>query len=418
MLAEEKSNALLRCNKCGFCLSHCPIYKVTGIEWTTARGRISLIRSALLDNQLDVKELKDPVFNCLTCNACVDDCPAGVQTADIIFNTREELQKLRGNSWIDHLVFRKLLASPSLLHKATGMLRFSDAVGLRPAARKAGLLRIFGNVGKAESMVPEAPSGTGLRRIRQLTQKIEHPKYKVAYFVGCYDANIAPGEAAATIRVLHKHQVEVMIPEFACCGIPAPAHGKRAFARSLAHQNIALAEKLDADAIVTACASCGSFLKEYEKLLADEPDWTMKAKKFSGKVKDLSEFIVSIGLHKQMGTLKKKVTYHDPCHLSRYQKIKQQPRTILKSIPGVEFVELRESDMCCGAAGTYNFENYALSQKVLARKMSNVERASPEIMVSSCPACMMQISSAVKKQKLPIQTVSLVELLDQALSGK
>ncbi len=418
MLAEEKAKALLRCNKCGFCLSHCPIYKVTGLEWTTARGRISLIRSALLDNQLDVKELKDPVYNCLTCNACVDDCPAGVQTADIIFNTREELQKSTGDSWMDQIVFRKLLASPSLLQKATSLLRFTDVVGLRPAARKAGLFRIMGDAGKTESMVPRVPSGAGLRRIMQLPQKIEHPKYKVAYFVGCYGANIAPGEAAATIRILQKHQVEVMIPSFACCGIPAPAYGKISSARSLARRNIGLAEKLNVDAIITACASCSSFLKDYGKLLADEPEWSEKAKNFSGKVKDLSEFIINIGLITPMGTLKKKVTYHDPCHLVRYQKIKQQPRTILKSIPGIEFMELKEADMCCGAAGTYNLKNYDLSQKVLARKMSNVEKTGSEILVSSCPACMMQLSHGVRKHKLSIQTASMVELLDRALSGK
>ena len=418
MLAEEKAQALLRCNKCGFCLAHCPIYKVTGIEWTAARGRISLIRSALLDNQLDIKELKDPVFNCLTCNACVDDCPAGVQTADIIFNAREEMQKSQGASWMDKIVFQKLLASPSLLNKATGLLRFSDAAGLRPTARKAGLFKIIGDAGKAESMVPRPLSGTGLGKIRELIRKIEHPKYKVAYFVGCYNAYIYPPDAAATIRVLQKHQVEIVIPDFVCCGIPAPAYGNISSARNLARQNIRLMENLKVDAIVTSCASCSSFLKEYGKLLAEEPEWAEKAKIFSSRVKDLSEFIVSIGMLKELGTVKKKVTYHDPCHLVRYQKIKQQPRTILKNIPGLEFIELKEADMCCGAAGTYQLKNYDLSQKVLDRKMNNVEKTKSEVLVSSCPACMMQLSSGIKKHKLNIQIKSLVELLDEALSGK
>jgi glycolate oxidase iron-sulfur subunit len=418
MLTKEKATDLLRCNKCGFCLAHCPIYKVTGIEWTSARGRISLIRSALIDNQLDIKEIKDPVFNCLTCNACVDDCPAGVQTADIIFNTREEIQKSKGDSWVDKLVFRKLLPSPDLLSKATGLLRFSDTVGLRPAARKAGLFRIMGDAGRAESMVPKPLSGTGLGRIRELIQKTEHPKYKAAYFVGCYNGYMDPRDAAATIRILQRHQVEIVIPDFVCCGTPTPAYGNISSARSLAHQNISAVEKLNVEAIVTPCASCSSFLKEYGKLLAGEPEWAERAKTFSSKVRDLSEFILNIGIIKEIGTVKKKVSYHDPCHLVRYQKIKQQPRTILKSIPGLEFIELKEADMCCGAAGTYQLKNWDLSQRVLDRKINNVEKTKSEILVSSCPACMMQLSSGIKKHKLDIQIKSLVGLLDEAISNQ
>jgi len=415
--AGDLAKVLLRCNKCGFCLAHCPIYKVTGMEWTTARGRISLLRSALVDKQVDLGELEGAVSNCLTCNACVDDCPAGLQTADIIGAAREEMQKRRGDHGMSRLVFQKLLASPSLMQKATGLLRVADATGVRPALRKTGLTRLIGDPGKAEAMVPRVARGTGLQRIARLAGRIEKPKYRVAYFVGCYAANLAPAEAAATIRILHRHQVEVTVPQFVCCGIPAPAYGDAESARVLARKNIGLASKLDVEAIVTPCASCSSFLKEYGKLLAGDAEWAGKARDFSGKVKDLSEFLVNIGLLTGTGTIDKRVTYHDPCHLARYQKIRQPPRTILKSIPGVEFIELREADMCCGAAGTYGFKNHDLSMKVLARKMGEVERIGPDLVVSSCPACIMQLSFGARRRKLPVQTLSLVEVLDQALSG-
>jgi glycolate oxidase iron-sulfur subunit len=411
---EERAKALLRCNKCGFCLAHCPVYKVTGVEWTAARGRISLIRSALLDNKLDVGELDGPVFNCLTCNACVDDCPAGVQTAEIIFQTREELRKQHGDSWMNRLVFQNLLSNPSLLHKASRLLRLADVVGLRVAARKLGLTRLIGDAGKAEVVVPKVPSGTGLGGIARLAKKIDNPKYRVAYFVGCYAANFAPEEAAATIRIFHKNRVEVVVPEFVCCGIPAPAYGDVLSAQNLAIRNIGIASKQNVDAIVTPCASCSSFLKDYVKLLADQPEWAEAAKVFSSKVKDMSEFLTDIGLVTETGTIKKKVTYHDPCHLVRYQKIKQQPRTLIKSIPGLEFVEMKEPDMCCGAAGTYGFKNYDLSMKVLARKMDNVARTGAEILVSSCPACIMQLSHGVRMREMRIRTLPIVQLLDQA----
>jgi glycolate oxidase iron-sulfur subunit len=414
-LNEEKTKALERCNKCGFCLAHCPIYKVTGIEWTGARGRISLIRAALLEGKLDVKELDDPVFNCLTCNACVDDCPAGVQTSDIIFSTREEIYHPNPvNRWL----LRSLLSSPSRLHNATDMLKLADAMGLRNAARKSGLVNLLGDAGKAEAIVPPVPRYNGLKNIIKMIPEIDQPKYKVAYFVGCFAANLAPQEAASTIRILHKHQVGVVIPEFACCGIPAPAYGQKESARLMAKKNIAIAAKLEVEAIVTPCASCSSFLKEYGKLLAGDPQWADKARAFSAKVKDLSEFLVSIGLAAIPGEIKKKVTYHDPCHLVRYQKIKAPQRTILKSIPGVEFVEMKEADMCCGAAGSYGFKNYDLSMKVLARKMDNVQNTGAGLLVSSCPACLMQLSYGVKTRQLEIRTASIVEILDEALNAK
>jgi glycolate oxidase iron-sulfur subunit len=403
----------LRCNKCGFCQAHCPIYKVTGVEWTTARGRISLIRSALLDKELEVKEIHAPVNNCLTCNACVDDCPAGVQTADIIFQIREELHQTK---WMNQLIFHRLLANPALLNRAAGLLRLSDISGLRTAIRRTGLIKLIGESGKAEVLVPKVPAGTGLSKIIKLTKKIESPRYKIAYFVGCYAANLAPREAAATINVLHKHRVEVAIPEFVCCGMPASASGETSTALSLARRNIIIADKLNIDAIITPCASCSSFLKGYQKLLAQDPEWAKRALNFSSKVRDLNEFLVDIGLVTEMRTIKKRVSYHDPCHLVRYQKIRQQPRTILKSIPGIDYVELKEADMCCGAAGSYGFKNYDLSMKVLARKMDHVQEAEAEILISNCPACVAQLSLGVEKRKMQVRTLSVAELLDQALA--
>jgi len=413
-VAKELAESLQRCNKCGFCLAHCPIYKVTGVEWTAARGRITLISGALLDDQLEIGEIKEPVFNCLTCNACLDDCPGGVTTADIIFNTREELLKRQGQPWLQKLLFQKVLANPSLVHTASKFLRLADVAGLRTLGRKTGLVKVIGDAGKAEAVVPKVPPSGGLDEIIRLAKSIKNPKYKVAYFAGCHAPNFAPEVAAATIRVLNKHQVEVTVPRFVCCGLPATGYGDMPSARNLARTNIDIAGNLNVDAIVTPCGSCSSFLKDYSKLMASEPEWAEKAKDFASKVKDVSEFLIDIGLITDMGAIKKKVTYHDPCHLGRYQKIKAQPRTILKSIPGVEFIELGESDMCCGAAGSYAFTHYDLSKKVRERKTGNVETTGADILVSSCPACVMQLSYGVREKKLPVRVTEIIELLDEA----
>jgi len=413
-VAEELEEILKLCNKCGLCLPGCPTYRVTGIEWASARGRVALLRSALLDKKVELSDLNDPISNCLTCNGCTEHCPPAVPTGEIIFRVREEMLRQKGDSWIQRMLFQKLLPNPELLHKASRLLRLADVTGLRTLARKTGLTRLIGDAGKAEAMVPRVPASEGLAAIKRLVKKIDKAKYHVAYFAGCYAPNFAPERAAATIRVLNKNQAEVAVPDFACCGLPAAGYGDTESARNLAKQNIEIASKMKIDAIVTPCASCSSFLKNYAKLLADDPGWAEKAKEFAGKVKDISEFLVDIGLNTEMGELKRKVTFHDPCHLAHHQKIKDQPRIILKSIPGVEFTEMGESDMCCGAAGSYAFKNYDLSRKVLDRKMDNVARTGADTLVSSCPACIMQLSCGVGQQKLPVSVLEIVELLDEA----
>jgi glycolate oxidase iron-sulfur subunit len=413
-VAEEIGEILERCNKCGLCLAGCPTYKVAGVEWTNARGRIALIRSALLEHRLELDDLKEPIYNCLTCNGCTEHCPAGVTTGEIIFKAREELLRQHGDSWIQRLVFQKVLADPSLLHKASRLLRLVDIAGLRTVARMTGLTRLFGDAGRAEAIVPRVPASQGLETVRRFARKIENPKYQVAYFAGCYAPNLAPERAEATIRVLHRHQVEVIVPDFVCCGLPAAGYGDMLAARNLAKRNIDLASKLKVEAIVTPCASCSSFLKDYVKLLADNPEWAEKAKAFAAKVKDFSEFLTGIGLVTEMGTIKKRITYHDPCHLAHHQKIKEPPRTILKSIPGIEFIDMADADACCGAAGSYAFKNYDLSMGVLARKMGNVAKTNADILVSSCPACIMQLSCGVRQRNMPVRVLEIVELLDEA----
>lgn len=413
-LAEDITIALRKCNKCGFCQAGCPMYKVTGVEWETARGRIEMVRDALLDNKLELAEIEDPVFHCLTCNNCVEHCPPGIKTADIIFGAREEMRKQQGNSWVQKMLFRKLLPSPSRLHKASRLLHLADVTGLRAAARKTGLTRLIGDAGRAEAIVPPVPSSEGLASIARQVKPIENPKHRVAYFVGCHAANLSPRIATATVRVLNKNRVDVVVPEFACCGLPAAGYGDADSARELARKNIAAAHSLDVDAIITPCGSCSSFLKEYDKLFPDDEEWKEKASGFGGKVRDLSEFLVDIGLNPEMKTLQKKVTYHDPCHLAHFQKIRQQPRTLLKSIPGVEFVEMKEANMCCGAAGSYAFNHYDLSMRVLDRKMDNFGQTSADILTTSCPGCVMQLAYGVKQHGIPARTTEIIELLDLA----
>jgi glycolate oxidase iron-sulfur subunit len=299
-------------------------------------------------------------------------------------------------------------------------LRAAEITGLRSAAEKSGLVDLLGDAGKVFKMVPRVGPGAGLKNLERLAASGQpsSPTRRAAYFAGCFAANLDTEEAAATVRILHRQGVEVSVPHFGCCGIPAPAYGDRLSALALARKNIALAKNLKVDAIVTSCASCGSFLKEYARLFKADEQMAEAAREFSAKVKDLSEFLVDTGLSTDMGALKEKATYHDPCHQARYQKIKLQPRKILKAIPGVEFVEMNESDMCCGAAGSYGFKNFDLSMKVLDRKMGNIQKSGATLVASSCPACIMQLRAGVKRHGAAIRTLSIVKLLDEAYRRK
>ncbi len=406
---REISEALLRCNKCGFCLAGCPIYKVTGIESAVARGKLALLQS-VLDNELKLREITEPLMECLTCNGCVDHCPSGVMVDEIILKARAELVKEEGQPWIRRLFFRKLLLHPSRLRKLVRALAWIQASGLRPAARRLGLTRLLGKIGKVESILPVVPSRS--HTIRTSSPKLEHPKYRVAYFVGCAEHNLIPQVAEAAIRVLNKHNVEVVIPDFVCCGMPAYGYGDMESALAMSKKNIDITCFLKVDVIITTCATCGSMLKRYSSLLSNDEDYSRQANVLSDKVKDITEFLVDIGLNSEMGTLKRRVTYHDPCHLGRFQKVTTQPRHILRSIPGVEFTEMAESNMCCGAAGSFNIEHHDLSTKVLERKMANVARTGADLLVTSCPGCSMQLTYGIRKYRLKTESIQLIELLD------
>jgi len=351
----------------------------------------------------------EPLFNCLACNGCVDHCPPGVLTDEIILKARAELVKQEGQPWIQSLIFHKLLSNPSRLKNSAQLLGWLQASGLRAAARGLGLTKLMGDAGKAERILPQLPRW---QHMTWASSRLERPRYRVAYFVGCATAYLTPQVAQAAIRVLNKHRVEVVVPDFVCCGMPPYSYGDMETALSLARKNTDLAHSLEVDAIITTCATCGSLLKRYPSLLAEDPDYSAQA--LASRVRDISEFLMDIGLIPEMGTLKHRVTYHDPCHLGRFQKVTSQPRQILQSIPGVEFVEMAESNMCCGAAGSYSLGHYDLSMKVLARKMENVAKTGADLLVTSCPACSLQLAHGLREHGLKVGLNELVELLDRA----
>lgn len=226
-------------------------------------------------------------------------------------------------------------------------------------------------------------------------------------------------ESAATVRVLARNGCTVITPkDVVCCGMPAMGYGRQELVQAMARHNIAIFEKANVQIIVTDCATCGSTLKEYGKLLADDGAWAERAAAFSKKVRDISEFLMEIPLEKPQGRVEARVTYHDPCHLRRGQKVWKQPRELMKMIDGLEFVELPEADWCCGSAGSQLITHYETSLKVMGRKMDNVQSTGAQFVASGCPGCQMQLNVGVRRRGLKVQVVHPVVLLDRAYRGK
>jgi glycolate oxidase iron-sulfur subunit len=218
--------------------------------------------------------------------------------------------------------------------------------------------------------------------------------------------------------VLARNGCTVITPkEIECCGMPARGFGRLDLVQTHARHNIAVYERLEVDAIVTDCATCGSSLKEYGALLAGDPGWAPRAEAFCRKVRDISEFLAEIPLAQPKNKVRARVTYHDPCHLRRGQKIWKQPRMLLSRIDGVDLVELPEADWCCGSAGSQLITHYGTSSKVMNRKVENLCATGAQVVASGCPGCQMQLNSGIRKRALSMRVVHPVTLLDEAYGG-
>jgi len=408
-----------RCNRCGFCQAVCPIFDITKDERSVARGHNFLVRN-LIEGKLDVNsELQSPLFECLLCKACVVNCFPGVETHKIVAQGRAEYLRQAGEPKMMHFVFNKLLPDHNRMKKYLKPVVFGKNTGMSKLARSLGVLKWFRrDLDKAENIVEKLPTHTFRDRLKNINLTPRNPTQKIAYFVGCGFNFVLPHYSEATIDVLVRQGLQITVPETGCCGLPAYVYGDLEAAKKMAKKNIELLDNLDVDTVITECASCSSFLKEYTELLADDPDWTEKASRVSRKIKGFSEYMVdNLPEAPAVSPDSLKVTYHDPCHMSRYQGITQEPRQLLKQTPGVEFVELPEADLCCGAAGSYNIMHYDQSMVVLDRKMNNLQKTEAVVLTTECPGCCIQLSYGVRKHNLPIKVVHISELIRDRFYG-
>ncbi|MDI6783130.1 MAG: (Fe-S)-binding protein [bacterium] len=428
---------LLNCMRCGFCLPVCPVYRELGIESASPRGWLALSR-AVADNKLDATgRFNNLVYHCLSCQACVAACPSGVLVDSAILDTRAILNQERKQPFFKAPLFHWLTVTSPRLEWAMVPYRLYDQIGLRSVVQKLGGLRLISQqLDDLDHILPKLESRSIRNSLPKVMPAVGERKYRVGYFLNCANNLIFTATVRASLTVLTENHCEVVnILDAKCCGMPHRAYGELDTAKQLARHNLNIFKNLDVDAIITDCATCGSMLKEYESLFQGEAE-AETAKQVNKKLVDISEFLGKIGIKEPPALIsqipnpksklktaqssggKIRVTYHDPCHLGRVQKVTSPPRVLLRSIPNVELVELVESDWCCGGAGSYNLTKYDISMKILDRKMNNIGNTEATLVASGCPSCLMQLGLGVYRTKLNAQVIHPIQLLALAYKKK
>jgi glycolate oxidase iron-sulfur subunit len=409
----------LNCIRCGLCLAVCPTYRENLTETASPRGRVALARQGL-QGQLDLTpNLFEQMYACYDCLACNAICPVGIRPADLAMDMRTLQERLRPKAW-KKVLFEGIFPKPEQMESITYPLRMAERSGLRRLVHTPGVQKnLPERLRDLESMLPVMPRRPLRRVLPEVTEAMGNSRRRVGFFLGCLQSLMFAGESAAGVRVLARNGCTVLIPrEAVCCGMPALGFGKVEQVRQQARHNIRLFEKQQVEFIITDCATCGTSLKDYGRLLADDSAWAERALAFSGKVRDISEFLMSIPLEKPAGHIDARVTYHDPCHLRRGQGVWKEPRTLLKMIDGLAFIELPEADWCCGLAGTQLITHYETSIKTLKRKTDQLAATQASIVASGCPACQMQLNVGVQRAGLDMQVVHPMVLLDQAYGSQ
>ena len=410
-----------RCVHCGLCLNHCPTYRLWQLEADSPRGRI---RQMILVNegQLPLSSgFVDHIDKCLDCRSCETACPSGVEYGKLVEHARARIEKEYRRPWFARLarefVFSRLLPFPARIATAAKLLRMYQRSGLQTIARGTGVLKLMG-LAERERLLPSIDDEFFFGELGKTFPAVGERRARVAFFAGCIANVIFAKLNEATIRVLTANGCEVVVPaEQLCCGALAAHAGVRETARELARKNIMAFEGGEFDAILTNAAGCGSTLKEYDHLFsANEPEHAA-AVAFRSKVQDVTEFLAELGLSARLKAVAARVTYQDSCHLLHGQKVREAPRQLLRAIPGVEFVELPYSDICCGSAGMYNVTQTAAALELLAEKMGYAKGTRAQVIATANPGCLLQLRAGAEIHGTGQEVLHVVELLDRAIGS-
>lgn len=410
---------LYKCVHCGFCLQACPTYVETGLEAESPRGRIALMKAV---NEGRIEMTPNVISHwdlCIQCRACEVACPSGVPYGHLIESTMQQVESKRKVGLLPKvgadIALNAIVPNQDRLALLAKGMRVYQRSGLQGAIKKSGVLKMVApEMAKLEDSMPVIPS-TFFRANGQVVAPQGVKRTRVALLSGCVMPLVHGPEMNAVVRVLARNGCEVVVPkDQGCCGAIHSHVGDLEQARELARNNIDAFTAARVDAVVNASAGCGTRLKEYDHLLRDDPEYSEKANHFSEMVKDIHEFLVDLPFEPPKAELNYKVTYQDSCHLSNSQRITAQPRQILRSIPGLELVELSNADKCCGAGGTYSITEREFSLRVLDTKMAAVKETKAEVIATANPGCVLQLKLGADRENMDVDVKYVTELLDEA----
>jgi glycolate oxidase iron-sulfur subunit len=403
------------CVHCGFCLPTCPTYSLWGEEMDSPRGRIHLMNQGLNGEPL-TDSMVQHFDACLGCMACVTACPSGVQYDRLIEATRAQVERRHPRTLTDRLlraiVFAlfpyprrlRLLRGPLRAYQRSGLSRLVGRL-LARLPRLAALEALAPQLGR-RTQIPERLPATGPRRA------------VVGMLLGCVQREFFPQVNAATARVLQAEGCDVVVPRVqGCCGALSLHNGREAEAQRFARALIDTFAADDVEYVVVNAAGCGSAMKTYADLLADDPAYAERAKAFANRVRDLSELLVELGPVAARHPLPIVAAYQDACHLAHAQGVRSQPRQLLRGIPGLQLREIAEPEICCGSAGIWNVLNPEPARELGDRKAAAVTAAGADVLVTANPGCLMQIASAMRRSGGEVDLAHTAEILDASIRG-